>query len=1241
MSFDPWQIISRYFERDPYYLTDHHLNSYNQFLEAGVNDEIGIEYIVKRNNPIKIFKGQTGDSFKHEIYIYLGEERTDEGELVDSGKHIYFGKPILYKKEETDASGEQDKTKYMYPNLARNYNTTYASDIFMDITIIIKEKGEVVFHDYRQNLGIGKLPIMIHSNLCLLNKRDPKVLKQLGECPYDKGGYFIINGKEKVIISQEKKADNMIYITKLNNDKFTYEANLKSVSKEGFQSSRTNNVAIENSGRITVRILGIADRIPLFILFRTLGIQSDKDICKLILNENTDSLTSETSILMQALLPSIRDSECIYTQEAALKYIGLKTTSSVVRKFIINAKQAINNNFLPNYGNNNNYKSFFLGYLVKKLLKTSLAIIPATDRDHYKNKRIDLSGFLINDLYRELFEKFIKNMKLKVDYRYKFDYEQDNKFEDIKELIHDGNLNIIFDKKVIERDLDKSFRMRWGTEASSTEGVVQDINRNTLLGTVSVMRRVTFPFDKTSKADGPRKLHSSQWGYICPSESPDGSNVGIVNNLAVTSSVSSWVNPEGIIECLKGFTDGRKMIPLELITPVDCFSLCKIFINNMWLGVCQAPVELYRTLKLYKHNAIINIQTSIYWNRNENEIYISTEQGRLIRPLIRLTDNKSSLFDDTKEFLKDKKWNDLIFGIRAGEAEREDIKYYPGDYDLDELEKEACSIEYIDSNETEDTLIATNYKNLENPNIKYTHCEIHNSLILSNVANTIPFPQHAQAPRNVYSSHQMKQTVGVFNTNYPSRFETFSHILHYPQKPIVDSKFSKYVFSKNLPSGVNAIVAIASYSGYNQEDSIILNKSSMERGMFKSLYHRSYTDQEEDTNKTGGFKQETSRFCNPEIIGRTRAISELGNKKNYSNLDENGIIPLNTRVTEDDVLIGKFSVSENRTESGEVILDISGKTVNNGTSGIVDKIILVEKDFNLRLAKVRVRKIKNPEIGDKFAARSGQKGTIGMVIPAEDMPFTQDGIVPDIIMNPHAIPSRMTINQLLECILGKAACHYGNIGNCTAFEHSDVSNISDVLEKTGYEKYGNEILYNGITGEQINTQIFFGPTYYQRLKLMVADKVQSRATGPRDYITRQAAAGRSNKGGLRIGEMERDAILSHGASLFLKETTMKRSDDYSTYFNNRNGMIVNDNIYESSNDNINRVDIPYSMKLFIQELQSMSISAKCVLENNENDTQLLQDIIPKIKNNGNMSYDPESGDGEEEEVEGEEVEADE
>jgi DNA-directed RNA polymerase II subunit RPB2 len=338
------------------------------------------------------------------------------------------------------------------------------------------------------------------------------------------------------------------------------------------------------------------------------------------------------------------------------------------------------------------------------------------------------------------------------------------------------------------------------------------------------------------------------------------------------------------------------------------------------------------------------------------------------------------------------------------------------------------------------------------------------------------------------------------------------------------------------------------------------------------------------------------------------------------------------------VLIGKFSVSENRTESGEVILDISGKTVNNGTSGIVDKIILVEKDFNLRLAKVRVRKIKNPEIGDKFAARSGQKGTIGMVIPAEDMPFTQDGIVPDIIMNPHAIPSRMTINQLLECILGKAACHYGNIGNCTAFEHSDVSNISDVLEKTGYEKYGNEILYNGITGEQINTQIFFGPTYYQRLKLMVADKVQSRATGPRDYITRQAAAGRSNKGGLRIGEMERDAILSHGASLFLKETTMKRSDDYSTYFNNRNGMIVNDNIYESSNDNINRVDIPYSMKLFIQELQSMSISAKCVLETRENDTQLLQDIIPKIKNNGNMSYDPESGDGEEE---GAEVEADE
>jgi len=790
-------------------------------------------------------------------------------------------------------------------------------------------------------------------------------------------------------------------------------------------------------------------------------------------------------------------------------------------------------------------------------------------------------------------------------------------------MIHEKNMRTIFNYTIIENDLNKSFRTTWGTGISATDGVVQDINRNTLLGTTATLRRVTFPLPSGSKAIGPRKLHGSQWGYICPSESPDGGNVGIVNHLAFTASVSFWVNPAGIMRCLHDLN----LIPLDFVVPDDCYFLTKIFVNNVWIGIHKSPTDLHKKLRLYKTNGIINILTCIYWDRKQNEIYINTDQGRLVKPLIKLKDNSSVLFDDKSDFnIDDKEWKDLIFGARTGQ----DSSLYDSNYYRDtaqrlsdtELEEKSCIIEYLDSNEMEDILIATNYKNVivgEGNSIKYTHCEIHSALILSATVNTIPFPHHSQAPRNVYAAHQMKQTVGVYNSNYSSRFETFSHILHYPQRPIVDTKFTKYTYSRNLPSGVNAIVAICTYTGYNQEDSIILNKSSMERGMFQSLYQRTYQDKEEDTSKTGGFTSEISRFCNPDIISKSYPVINDKNR-NYDLLDKDGIIPLNKYVTENDVLIGKFSVTDEQTEQGNVKLQISGQTVKTGTSGTVDKIMLVEKDSNLRLAKIRVRKIKKPEIGDKFSARSGQKGTIGMVVDAADMPFTADGIVPDIIMNPHAIPSRMTVNQLLEGILGKSSCHFGNIGNCTAFEASNMDNIAASLEQTGCEKHGNEILYNGMTGEQINSSIFIAPTYYQRLKLMVSDKVQSRATGPKQYITRQAAAGRANKGGLRIGEMERDSILGHGAAAFLQESTMKRSDSYKTYFDNRNGGILNQNIYQSDS-NINSVELPYSMKLFLQELQCLSISPKCILETQDDDTNLLNSIIPAIQNNKDTDYD--------------------
>ena len=411
------------------------------------------------------------------------------------------------------------------------------------------------------------------------------------------------------------------------------------------------------------------------------------------------------------------------------------------------------------------------------------------------------------------------------------------------------------------------------------------------------------------------------------------------------------------------------------------------------------------------------------------------------------------------------------------------------------------------------------------------------------------------------------------------------HILNYPQKPIVTTRFKKYTDIDKLPYGVNAIVAIASYSGYNQEDALILNKTSIDRGMFQSLYYRSYEDKESNDG------QNRIYFENPNNIKRESIKENI----NFDKLDINGIVKEGSYVTSKDAIIAKCGQELN--SSGNLVNTISGKTIKLASSGIVDKVVVTKNRDNLRTCKVRIRKNKIPTVGDKYSSRPGQKGMCGLVLEQCEMPFTKDGIVPDIIINPHAIPSRMTINQLLECVLGKSACLGGFLGDATAFQNNDILDYATLMEKYEYEEWGNEILYSGINGEQLKTSIFIGPIYYQRLKIMVADKMHSRGEGPLQQLTKQPAAGRANNGGLRIGEMERDSILAHGISGFLRESMMERSDKYSVRIDERTGLITNKN-EDESDENIVNVDMPYSMKLLLQELQSMSIGPRLITNQN-------------------------------------------
>ena len=1188
---DVWHIIETYFRDNPNYKSQHQVDSFNEFIHSKTN---GIEYIVKRENPQIIYKDAIDadkGKYRYQINIFYGESLNDDGTINDKIiDNLFISSPTVYI---------DDKTTYMYPNIARLKGYTYASSIYCNIGVIFRdnETNEITIKNF-EKVNIGLMPIMVKSKLCILNGLDGVRLSELGECPYDPGGYFIIKGKEKVVLSQEKKINDILYINSQNDEITPMQAVLKSVSREGFQSSRTNAISFnrvivnyepsnEESSivskkhvyRITVRILGIDTVLPLFVLFRALGYQSDKDILELIMYHSDSPELKKR--LLDELVPSMKDAQPIYTQKGAIKYIAMMTKG----KEIINVIDILANNFIPNYITNEE-KGIYLGYAVRKLLMTKLGILKETDRDSYSAKRIDLAGSLLLELYRELWSIFQRNVSLKIDNDFKFHFKDYG--NDIKNLINDDNIKKVFNPKSMDVIV-KSFGSVFGTGLSGRQGIIQDLNRNAMLGTLSHLRRISNPLPPGSNSIGPRKLHNSQWGFICPSESPDGGNVGIINHLAITTQVSFNVSEIGLMDSLLD----QGLIMLQDSVGSDLNQTCKIFLNGKWIGIHKDPEYLYKIMRLLKLNSLIHLYTSIYWDIKVNEIYVFCDSGRLLRPVLVLKKMGSKVSCPLIEgdFSKMSSWNHLIRGEHMYKNDPE-MSIYDERYHRDEfmiikdkyedylsyLEDNASQIEYIDPLETEGFLIGKSIYSLDK---EYTHCEIHSSLMLSAVVVNIPFPEHSQYPRNVFSCQQTKQAVGLYSSAYNTRFDTFAHVLNYPQKPIVTTRFKKYTDVDKLPYGVNAIVAIASYGGYNQEDGLILNKTSIERGMFNSLYFRSYEDSEESDGSRRIY------FDNPQNVSNVKK----GKTINYDKLDKNGIVKEGSYVTATDAIIGK--VGEETNIDGKRVNTVSGKTIKFSTSGFVDKVVVTKNKDNLRSARVRIRKNKIPTVGDKYASRPGQKGMCGLVLEQEEMPFTKDGIVPDIIINPHAIPSRMTINQLLECVLGKSACLGGFLGDATAFQNNDIHDYAELMKKYNYNEWGNETMYSGITGEQLTTSIFIGPTYYQRLKIMVADKIHSRGTGPLQSLIRQPAAGRSNNGGLRIGEMERDSILAHGIADFLQESTMERSDKYSVNIDQRTGLIASG---EESDDIVN-VNMPYAMKMLLQELQTMSIAPRLITNN--------------------------------------------
>ena len=1098
-----------------------------------------------------------------------------------------------------------------------------------------------------EKIYLGKFPIMVQSNFCILHGLSREVRHSFGECRNDPGGYFIIGGKEKTVIAQEKFADNMLYIKKGKEatetspgDSFVYSAEIRSVSENASKPVRKFSLAMVSPtskysfGNIVVNIPNVQKAIPLFIVFRALGISSDYDIISTCLLD-----MQKYESMIDTFIPSVHDAGCIMTQKQAIDY--LKGFTKYSNDAYI--QEILHDYLLPHIGEGNYLeKAYYLGHMVFRLLSVYLGMEQPTDRDHFKYKRIEQVGPLLYAVFQEYYTIELK--KIHYEFESRLYYKQALYSDNLFDLIND-NYREVFQNRPGKRPVNdgfrKAFKGNWGAESHTKRiGVVQDINRLSFHSLVSHLRKTNLPLPAGVKLVGPRVLHSSQWGYIDPVDTPDGGNIGLHKQLAITTYISRGYSREQIVQWLRENVDLK---PLAEFSPATLACHTKVLVNGYWAGSVLAPMEAMAKIRLFRRNALIPIHTSATFEIRQNTIYIYTDAGRLCRPIFYKDEYSGKWsFEMAKsmvERIREGKftWRELLTGFNR---KRESVDFHPHTpafYTLSQLYtgvesetnpaklerflREKGVVEYIDPSETENTLISFGMEDwLKNPAKQklYTHMEIHPSFLLGVAGNHIIFAENNPLPRDLFSCGQSRQACSMYHTNYHLRTDKTAVVLHSGQVPFVKTRYMTHVDHEENPYGENAIVAIMCYTGYNVEDAVLINEGSLRRGMFHTTYFTTYETHEENT-RADDFVLET-RFhsieSTPNVIG-------LKPGYDYSRLDAFGLIRENTPVDDKTVLIGMAS---NHPVQKDVYVDKS-KTPKKGQLGYVDRAFITEGEEGERIAKVRIRENRVPALGDKFASRSGQKGTVGMIIPEKDMPFTKDGLRPDIIVNPHAIPTRMTIGQLVECITGKASAMVGSFADCTALNNtgSKIGVYGEILNQVGFHSSGNEILYNGMTGEQIESAVFIGPNYYMRLKHMVKDKINYRARGPRTALTRQPVSGRANDGGLRIGEMERDVLISHGISNFLTESMMVRGDECYLAVCNLTGMVAiynpDKNLFMSpmadgpiqfvssvdgktvAIDHITRfgrdfsiVSVPYSLKLLIQELQTINVQLRILTE---------------------------------------------
>jgi len=1104
-----WPIIQDILKREG--IARQHLNSFDEFLERG------LQSIINEVGQIDI------ENAEYPYKIQLGKVKLQQPRMMELDGSI----------------------THITPAEARLRNVSYCAPVMMEASVI--EDGKILESRF---VHIGDVPVMAKSNACILNNFSSQKLIEHGEDPNDPGGYFIINGSERVIVGLEDLSYNKIIV-----DRETVGGN--KVFKAKVYSSIVGyraklELVMKNDGLIVARIPGSPVDIPVVILMRALGLESDKETAAAV------SLVDE---IQDELEGSFEKASDVPTSKDSIVYISKRIAPGMLEEFQIKrAETLLDWGLLPHLGKhpeNRKEKAQFLGEATCKLLELKLGWIEPDDKDHYGNKVIKFAGQMLADLFRTAFRNLVRDMK--------YQLERSGQKRGINAVAAAIRPGIISDK------LNNAIATgNWGR---GRVGVTQLLDRTNYLSTISHLRRIQSPLSRTQPNFEARDLHATHFGRICPSETPEGSNCGLVKNLALSGIISVNIPSEEIVE---------KLFDLGTVHFFDAKDDLKkdatrIFVDGRLIGYFKDGKQLAESLRELRRNSKIHPHVGISFHKSDIEgatkrLYVNCNAGRVLRPLIIIKDNRLLLTQEHIEKVSKKllSWNDLL---RMG------------------------VLELIDANEEENCYVTLNEKDTKN----HTHLEVFPPSILGAGASIIPYPEHNQSPRNTYESAMAKQSLGFSTPMMNTSTYVRQHLMLYPQTPMVNTKAMKLLGLEDRPAGQNCIVAVLPFDGYNIEDAIVLSQPSVDRGLGRTFFFRVYDA--EAKQYPGGMRDSF------EIPNAEDNIRGYKGEKAYRLLEEDGVVASEASVKGGDILIGKTSPPRFMEEyrefesTGPYRRDTS-IGVRPSETGVIDTVVMTQSNEGGKMYKIRARDMRIPEIGDKFASRHGQKGVLGILAKAEDLPYTAEGISPDVLINPHAFPSRMTVGMMMESICGKAGALRGKQFDGSAFVGEKIDEVKPVMDAAGFKYSGKEIMYDGRTGQSFPVEVFIGVVYYQKLHHMVADKIHARARGQVQMLTKQPTEGRARGGGLRFGEMERDCLIAYGASMILKDRLLDESDKADIFVCERCGLVAYHDVKQrkyvcrvcGDKAKVSSVSVAYAFKLLLQEMQSLNIAPRLLIE---------------------------------------------